>query len=104
MIKTVRLYTLCILSLSSIFSCTDNISESEITTIKLTPNKESHLLLSSIIDSLHILPLETTEQALLSDIRELEYDEGLYFIQNDQDMLIYIFNRNGKFNCFNHNE
>lgn len=99
MIKTVRLYTLCILSLSSIFSCTDNISESEITTIKLTPNKESHLLLSSIIDSLHILPLETTEQALLSDIRELEYDEGLYFIQNDQDMLIYIFNRNGKFNC-----
>ncbi|WP_370862673.1 6-bladed beta-propeller [Parabacteroides faecis] len=99
MIKTVRLYTLCILSLSSIFSCTDNISESEITTIKLTPNKESHLLLSSIIDSLHILPLETTEQALLSNIDKLEYDEGLYFIQNEQDMLIYIFNRNGKFNC-----
>lgn len=98
MIKLVKLCTLLLLLLLTIFSCTENISKSELTTIKLNPDKKNILLLSDIINSLHIIPLETTEQALLSNIEKVEYDEGLYFIQNEQDYLIYIFNENGKFN------
>lgn len=83
----------------SIFSCTKNVSKSELTTIKLNPNKENLILLSDIIDSLYTVPLETTEQALLSNIEKLEYDDGFYFIQNTQDYLIYIFNDKGTFCC-----
>ena len=99
MIKMNRLYFLCISLLLSISSCSKNVAESELTTIKLNPNKENTILLSNIIDSLYTIPLETTEQALLSNIRKLEYDDGFYFIQNSQDYLIYIFDDKGNFSC-----
>lgn len=99
MIKWIKIYTLCIIIFMSIFSCTKNVSKSELTTIKLNPNKENFILLSDIIDSLYTVPLETTEQALLSNIEKLEYDDGFYFIQNTQDYLIYIFNDKGTFCC-----
>lgn len=99
MIKWIKIYTLCIIIFISIFSCTKNVSKSELTTIKLNPNKENLILLSNIIDSLYTIPLETTEQALLSNIEKIEYDDGFYFIQNTQDYLIYIFNDKGSFCC-----
>ncbi len=99
MIKTITFYTLCILLPLNIFSCTEKVSKNELTTIKLNPNKENLIFLSDIIDSINIILLETTEQVLLNDIRKLEYDEGFYFIQNNQDLLVYIFNEKGFFSC-----
>lgn len=83
----------------SIFSCMENVSRSDLITIKLNPNKDNIIFLSNIIDSLYIVPLETISQALLSDIDKLEYDNGLYFIGNSQDYLVYVFDENGLFIC-----
>lgn len=94
----IRLFLFCILFLS-ILSCTENVSKSDLITVKLNPNKENLIFLSNIIDSLYIIPLETTSQVLLSDIDKLEYDDGLYFIGNSQDYLVYVFDENGLFLC-----
>lgn len=97
MAKTVSFYICCLLLFLSSFSCVESESKSMSVTILLHPDKENQLFLSNIIDSLSIIPLETTEQSLLSDIEKLEYDEGVYFVQNGQDYLVYIFNEDGSF-------
>lgn len=95
----IKFHILYILLLLVFYSCTEDIPKSNLTTIKLNPNKENLIYLSNIIDSLYIIPLEISEQSLLRDIGKLEYDDGLYFIENTQDNLVYIFNDKGLFIC-----
>ncbi|RHJ78387.1 6-bladed beta-propeller [Parabacteroides sp. AM08-6] len=53
--------------------------------------------LSDIIESIEIIPLETSDEVLLGEIYALSYDEEKYFVQNANNLLIYVFDKKGKF-------
>ena len=69
----------------------------DIINIRLEPDIEKANKLSELIDSIFIIPLETTEDALLANISKLEYDNGHYFVLNSNDKLVYVFDGTGKF-------
>lgn len=64
--------------------------------IELNPVRDNEIYLSSIIDSLTIIPLETSPDCLLGDILKIETDDN-YFIQSSSDKLVYVFNSDGKY-------
>lgn len=53
--------------------------------------------LSAIIDSIRIIPLETTDNSLIGFLAELKYDDGHFFIQDGYNRLVSVFDDNGSF-------
>lgn len=87
-----------ILSIS--FSCSipkKDIMNKGITLIQLSPEKNRKFYLSEIVDSISFIPLETSNQSLLTDISKIDYDDGHYFVLNSQDKLVYTFDKDGNF-------
>lgn len=79
-------------------SCMNQRENQELNLIHINvDDSPKEVMLSDIIDSIKIIPLETSEKILLGDISSIGQDEGKYFIQNGYDRLIYIFNTNGQF-------
>lgn len=82
--------------------CENNIKEGKIESgnikiINVKPNLNHRLYLSDLIQDIHIVPLETKAESLLGDILKMECDSNMYFIQNSQDKLVYIFDKQGGF-------
>ena len=71
-------------------------TEKECIEIKLNPHRGNEIKLSSIIDSLAIIRMETSSDCLLGDILKIEIDDN-YFIQSASDKLVYVFNSYGKY-------
>lgn len=65
--------------------------------IKLTPSVLKQINLSSIVNDIKIIALQTNKESLLAEISKIEYDDSFYFIQNSQDKLIYVFDSIGNF-------
>ena len=53
--------------------------------------------LSEIIDSIKIIPLETTDNSLIGFLSELKYDDGYFFVQDGYNRLVSVFDDNGSF-------
>ena len=87
------------ITLAFFCSCSSTIKEEEfkIETIHLSPDNEKKIILSDIVDSIFIIPLETTDRSMISRISKIEYDDSLYFILNSQDHFVYVFNSMGDF-------
>lgn len=85
---------------SIFFSCSapkkENINK-EVVLIQLNPEKDKKLYFSEIIGSISVIPLETSNQSLLTNISKIDYDNGYFFVLNYQDRLVYTFDKNGNF-------
>lgn len=73
--------------------------KSEVIKIQLNPEKEKKIYLSEIVDSIFIIPLETSNQSLLTGISKIDYDDEYYFVLNSNDKLVYVFDSYGRFKC-----
>jgi len=65
--------------------------------IYLKPDTSKYIYLSDITKKIKIIPLETTNDSFLGKISKIEYDDDHYFILNNFDKLVYVFDLNGKF-------
>lgn len=73
------------------------ILEQGVRVIKLDPDPDRKILFSQIVDDINIVLLETNPNSLLATIRKIEVDEGKYFILNDHDKLVYVFDAEGNY-------
>jgi hypothetical protein len=73
------------------------ISLKDASIIYLKPDISKKIYLSDIVKKINFIPLETTEESFLGEINKIEYDDDQYFILNNFDKLIYMFDLNGNF-------
>jgi|GEM_PF-2113597 len=90
MIKYLLTYLLC---LGIIFSCTEN--KINLKNIDIKENSFDQSNLSSIVDTVLMIPLETTDDCLLGNIYSIQRDDSLLFVEYDG--IIYLFDIDGKF-------
>ena len=74
-------------------------SKLKIPVINLSKNVSSvpSLLLSEVAEKLEIVPLEMTDESLLSDITEMQVTDHNIWIDHGREFYIYRFSRSGKF-------
>ena len=74
-------------------------SKLKIPVINLSKNVSSvpSLLLSEVAEKLEIVPLEMTEESVLSDITEMQVTDHNIWIDHGREFYIYRFSRSGKF-------
>ena len=53
--------------------------------------------LSELVESIRVIPLETTDQSLLGSIADLGYDDGNIFVLDGYNQLVSQFDENGQF-------
>jgi len=96
----------CILLLLNIalFGCSSNkkqepISKSGVPVINLSEDVSTvpSLLLSEAAEKLEIVPLEMTDESVLSDITEMQVTDHNIWIDHGREFYIYRFSRTGKF-------
>lgn len=77
----------------------ENTTLEQINEILIDPEKvEASLDLSCIFtDKIDIIPLEVTEECLISEIKRLEYYKNKIFISDGANARIFVFNIQGKF-------
>lgn len=73
------------------------ISSTDAITIKLNPEPNNSIKFSEIIQDIKIVPLESTPRSLLSTINKLEIEDNMYFVLNDYDRLVYVFDAGGNY-------
>ena len=64
--------------------------------LKIVPGNDT-IRFSSLIKSMDIIPLETTPESMISEIRTIKYDAGTYFIFDYMGKKILTFDSNGAF-------
>ena len=74
-------------------------SKLKIPVINLSKNVSSvpSLLLSEVAEKLEIVPLEMTDESVLSDITEMQVTDHNIWIDHGREFYIYRFSRSGKF-------
>lgn len=84
-----------------LLSCSSKESTvSDIERIPISIQKGKELKLSSFVDSIQIIPLETTSESLIGHVHRIVYRDNRYYIRVTQGMLngrLLIFDANGKF-------
>ena len=75
------------------------ISKSGIPVINLSEDVSTvpSLLLSEVAEKLEIVPLEMTDESVLSDITEMQVTDHNIWIDHGREFYIYRFSRSGKF-------
>jgi len=66
------------------------------TVVNIDPNKNEHLYLSQIADSISYIQLETSDISLLGEIRSVRYKNGVFYVQ-DRSNSIFLFDLQGNF-------
>lgn len=69
----------------------------DVSIISLKPEISKKIHLSDIAKKIKFIPLETTENSFLGEINKIEFDDDHYFILNNFDKLVYIFDLDGNF-------
>jgi len=64
--------------------------------LKIVPGSDT-IRFSNLIKSMDIIPLETTPESMISEIRTIKYDAGTYFIFDYMGKKILTFDKNGHF-------
>ena len=97
--KNIILLFLCLL-FGGCFSSSDKYVPNEgLNEILIDPEVvEEYLDLSEILqDSIEIIPLETTEQCLISDIKQIELYKDKIFVSDKGNAKIFVFTTTGHF-------
>ncbi len=74
-----------------------NISFENCQTIKLNPEGGRKIELTAIAKEINVIPLETTDEAVISYISKIEYDDGLYFVQDENSKQVFVFDSLGNY-------
>ena len=96
--KTIQIITILIL-LSFVEGNSTNKEHTDIKTITINPDAINQSIdLSPLLDdSFDIIPLETREECLISDIKKMELHNDKIFISDRTNQTIFIFDTTGKF-------
>jgi hypothetical protein len=95
MIQKIKKTINIVLYLSLIYSCTEK--SMNINVIKVNPNLAKQVLLSSIIDSISCIQLETNDECLIGYISILKYYNNRYYAYDHLSKTIFIFDKTGRF-------
>lgn len=85
------------------FSCQhagDSTKDSTIETIRIFSNYTTNLPFSAFVDTIELIPLETTEENLIGEITRLIFHDGKYYIRSTNSMQnakLFVFDENGKY-------
>ena len=86
----------------SLLSCQhkgDSTKNSTIETIPVFSNYTAELPFSAFVDTIELIPLETTEDNLIGEITRVIFNDGKYYIRSTNGMQnpkLFVFNENGK--------
>ena len=86
-----------------LFSCQhagDSTKNSTIETIPVFSNYTTKLPFSAFVDTIELIPLETTEDNLIGEITRVIFNNGKYYIRSTNSMQnpkLFVFNENGKY-------
>ncbi len=96
--------SILLLLIITLLGCSSNmkqepISKSGIPVINLSEDVSTvpSLLLSEVAEKLEIVPLEMTDESVLSDITEMQVTDHNIWIDHGREFYIYRFSRSGKF-------
>jgi hypothetical protein len=65
--------------------------------VKLNYPIDNELSLNDVFEKIDIIPLETTDNSLLSHIPKIDVDSTILFVQNKYDKLVYVYDTLGNF-------
>lgn len=74
--------------------------DSTIETIPVFSNYTAELPFSAFVDTIELIPLETTEDNLIGEITRVIFNNGKYYIRSTNSMQnpkLFVFNENGKY-------
>lgn len=74
--------------------------DSTIETIPVFSNYTAELPFSAFVDTIELIPLETTEENLIGEITRLIFNDGKYYIRSTNSMQnekLFVFNENGNY-------
>ena len=96
--------SILLLLIITLLGCSSNkkqepISKSGVPVINLSEDVSTvpSLLLSEVAEKLEIVPLEMTDESVLSDITEMQVTDHNIWIDHGREFYIYRFSRSGKF-------
>ena len=78
----------------------DSTKNSTIETIPVFSNYTTELPFSAFVDTIELIPLETTEENLIGEITRLIFNDGTYYIRSTNSMQnakLFVFDENGKY-------
>lgn len=89
---------LVLMAICALVSCKERGENSDCRKIVLNPNSvEEKMYLSEIVDSVILIPLETTEECVIDRAKSLIIkDKYIYIMDVGQD-IVFVFNKSGKF-------
>lgn len=93
-----RIISMIVVSIYCILSFTgcDNNGEEKFHTIKVDISSAKPLVLSELVESITVIPLETIDESLIEHITELKVHNGNFYIHN-RHRNVLAFDENGKF-------
>lgn len=72
--------------------------DDSITTIMIdNPAREDKIILSDYFKSAQVIPLETSVDCLLGEIKKVDVDDGLIFVLDNKRQGVYCFTKEGKY-------
>lgn len=97
-------YLFIIILIGFISSCSTKrdkpIQEGNLETIRFDENQVRELPFSFFVDTIELIPLETTEENLIGEITRAIFNGGKYYIRSThgmQDEKLFVFDKTGKF-------
>lgn len=97
-------YLFIIILIGFISSCSTKrdkpIQEGNLETIRFDENQVRELPFSFFVDTIELIPLETTEENLVGEITRAIFNGGKYYIRSTHGMQngkLFVFDKDGKF-------
>ncbi len=97
-------YLFIIILIGFISSCSTKrdkpIQEGNLETICFDENYVKELPFSSFVDTIELIPLETTEKNLIGEVNRIVFDDNKYYVRSTNSMQngkLFVFDKDGKF-------
>lgn len=97
-------YLFIIILIGFISSCSTKrdkpIQEGNWETIRFDENYVKELPFSSFVDTIELIPLETTEKNLIGEVNRIVFDDNKYYVRSTNSMQngkLFVFDKDGKF-------
>ena len=97
-------YLFIIILIGFISSCSTKrdkpIQEGNWETIRFDENYVKELPFSSFVDTIELIPLETTEKNLIWEVNRIVFDDNKYYVRSTNSMQngkLFVFDKDGKF-------
>ena len=87
-----------------LFACkeeqTESLRNKDLITIDFESSLVDKLKFSQFVDTIEFIPLETTDESLISDVNRIVYADSLYYIHSTRSLMdskLLVFNSSGQF-------